>query len=291
MAPEWPRPHYRPFPSSRPSLFYLVFGDRPASDDLNISRVRHHVDKLQPELQVSRHPRESDPAWFDGWFSSAIGLEIPRVFGRDDAPAVYDAKHVTAVRGDFDDQDSLAYLRNTVGVVSAVAEASNAVAILDAYALTWWKPAEWRRRFVDASAFRITDHMFIAVSDEPRYRPGLWTHTRGMRKFGRPELQVKHLPGAYDESNPAIRDSGTLLGGLANYLAGGAVIDDGQTMRLDTYDASIVFFESPDELAPGKPMDNTVLEVCDIDPSTGLSSAGIPHLLERMGGRGAAREM
>ena len=282
MAPQWPRPHYRPSASSRPSLFYLVFGERPASDDLNVSRVRHHVDRLQPELAVSRHPRETDPAWFDGWFSSAIGLEIPRVFGADGAPAVYDAKHVAAVRGDFVDQDSLAYLRNTIGVVSAVAEAANAVAILDAHALTWWTPAEWRRRFVDASAFRIADHIFIAVSDDPRYRPGLWTHTRGMRKFGRPELQVKHLPGAYDESNPAIRESGNLLGGLANYLAGGAVVEDGDTMRLDSFDSSIVFFESPDGSMPEHAKDGVMLEVCDIDPATGLSSAGIPHLLEQM---------
>jgi hypothetical protein len=280
---DWARPHYRPLPSSRPALFYLVFGEAPASDALNISRVRHHVDAIQPELQVSRHPRHADPAWFDGWLSSAIGSEIPHVFGVECAPAVYDAKHVTAVRGEFDDPDSLAYLRNTIGVVSAVAEASNAVAILDAHALAWWRPADWRRRFVEASGFYIEEQVSIAVTEDPRFRPGIWTHTRGMRKFGRPELQVKHLPGAYDVSNPAIRDSGILINGLANHLAGGAVIEDGQTMRLQTYDSTIVFFESPDDSETAKHFNNAVLEVCDIDPDTGISGEGIPLLLERMG--------
>jgi hypothetical protein len=272
MASDWSRPHYKPS-ASRPSLFYLVFGEPPASDALNISRVRHHVDSIQPELQVSRHPRGQDPAWFDAWLSSAVGTEIGPVFG-DGAPAVFAAQHVTAVRGEFDDPDSLAYLRNTVGVVSAVTEAAAPVAILDAYSLTWWKPQDWRRRFVDESEFRVDDHVFIAVTDDPAARPGLRTYTRGMRKFGRPELQIKHLPGEYAVTNPAIRDSGNILSGLANHLARGAVIEDGGTMRLAAYDATIVFFASD-----GK---DDVLEVCDISSETGLSEAGIPNLLERM---------
>jgi len=279
---DWSRPHYRPSPASRPALFYLVFGEAPASDELNISRVRHHVDAIEPEVQVSRHPRDADPAWFDGWLSSAIGTEIPLVFGRDRAPAVYDAKHVTAVRGVFEDPESLAYLRNTIGVVSAVAEASDAVAILDAHALAWWRPQDWRRQLVETSEFRVEEQVSIAVTDDPRFRPGIWTHTRGMRKFGRPELQIKHLPGAYDVNNPAIRNSGTLINGLANYLAGGAVIEDGQTMRLESFDSTIVFFESPDASETARHFNNAVLEVCDIDPNTGISGEGVPHVLGRM---------
>ena len=34
----------------------------------------------------------------------------------------------------------------------------------DVPALTWWRPEEWRRRFVDRSEFRIGDHIFTAVS-------------------------------------------------------------------------------------------------------------------------------
>ena len=272
MSSDWSRPHYKPSPS-RPSLFYLVFGEPPASDALNISRVRHHVDRVQPELQVSRHPRGQDPAWFDAWLSSAVGSDIGPVFG-DGAAAVFAAQHVTAVRGEFDDPDSLAYLRNTVGVVSAVTEAAAPVAILDADSLTWWKPQDWRRRFVDESEFRIDDHVFIAVTDDPQAWPGLRTYTRGMRKFGRPELEIRHLPGEYAGTNPAIRDSGRILSGLANHLARGAVIEDGRTMYLAAYESTIVFFESH-----GKAHS---LEVCDINPDTGISSDGASHLLERM---------
>src|SRR5688500_10059871 len=119
LVPAWPRPHHKPS-ASRASLFYLVFGEPPAH--LNVKRARHHVDELPPQLQVSIHARADDPAWFDGWFSPPVGLELPHVFGGD-AKTVYQSGKVAAVRAEFNDPASLAYLRNTVGVVSAIAEA------------------------------------------------------------------------------------------------------------------------------------------------------------------------
>jgi hypothetical protein len=271
-VPDWPRPHYQPA-ASKASLFYLVFGEPPAH--LDVKRARHHVDELPPQLQVSIHARGDDPAWFDGWFSPPVGLELPHVFGGD-ADSVYKACKVAAVRAEFSDPASLAYLRNTVGVVSAIAEAG-AVAIFDVPALTWWRPEEWRRRFVDRSEFHIGDHIFTAVSDDPASPGELSLHTRGMRKFGRPELLVRHLPGPRDPDAPAVRDAAEVMDGLSNYLARGGSITDGETMRLDRYDATIVFFDS----TPARSGIETI-EICDINPSTGLSGEGIPHLLAKI---------
>src|SRR5438477_2621957 len=230
-VPDWPRPHYRPS-ASKASLFYLVFGEPPAH--LNVKRARHHVDELPPQLTVSIHGRGDDAAWFDGWLSPPVGLEIPHVFG-DDAAAVYRAARVAAVRAEFSDPGSLGYLRNTVGVVSAIAEAGS-VAIFDVPALTWWRPQEWRRRFVERSEFRLGDHIFTAVSDDPAAAGTLSMQTRGMAKFGRPELLVRHLPGPRDVDSPAVRGAAEVVDGVANYLARGGVIAGGETMRLDRYD-------------------------------------------------------
>jgi hypothetical protein len=273
-VPDWPRPHYQPS-GSRASLFYLVFGEPPAH--LNVKRARHHVDELPPQLQVSIHARGDDPAWFDGWFSPPVGLEIPLVFGAG-ADTVYRAPRVAAVRADFADPASLGYLRNSVGVVSAIAE-EGAVAIFDVSALTWWRPEEWRRRFVDRSEFHIGDHIFTAVSEEP-VGGTVSVQTRGMRKFGRPELLVRHLSGPRDPEAPAVRAASEVMDGLANYAARGGVLADGQTLRLDRYDSTLVFFDA----TPRRP-DWQTLEICDIDPSTGLSGEGIPHLLARLAAR------
>lgn len=270
--PDWPRPHHTPSPS-KASLFYLVFGEPPAH--LNVKRARHHVDELPIELTVSIHGRGDDAAWFDGWFSAPIGTEIPQVFGAD-AGHVYSANRVAAVRAEFDDPASLAYLRNTVGVVSAIAEAG-AVAIFDVPALTWWRPEEWRRRFVERSEFRIGDHIFTAISDDAGAAGEVSMRTHGMRKFGRPELLVRRLPGPRDLDGPAVRDAGEVMDGLANYLARGGTIADGGTMRLDRYDATIAFFDATPPRS-----DTEALEICDINPDTGLSGDGIPHLLAQM---------
>ena len=275
--PDWPRPHHKPSPS-KASLFYLVFGEPPAH--LNVKRARHHVDQLPPELTVSIHGRGDDPAWFDGWFSPPVGLEIPHVFGADAGP-VYKAGKVAAVRGEFPDPASLAYLRNTVGVVSAIAEAGS-VAIFDVPALTWWRPEEWRRRFVDRSEFHIGDHIFTAVSEDPAGT--LSMHTRGLRKFGRPELLVRHLPGPRDVDAPAVRDAAEVMDGLSSYLARGGVIADGGTMRLDRYDATIAFFDATPPRS-----DCETLEICDIDRGTGLSGEGVPQLLGRIAERRLVR--
>jgi hypothetical protein len=276
-VPDWPRPHHEPS-ASKAFLFCLVFGEPPA--DLNISRARHHVDQLPPELQVSIHARGDDPAWFDAWFSPPVGLEMPHVFG-EDAPKVAAAGRVAAVRAEFNDPDSLAYLRNTVGVVSAIAE-HGAVAIFDVQALTWWRPQEWRRRFVDRSEFAIGDHIFTAVSRDPGDASKTSLRTRGMAKFGRPDLLVRHLPGPAGVDNPAVARAAEVVDGLANYLARGGILSDGQTMHLARYDSSIVFFETPESKKRSDPSAQPPLEISDIDPRTGLSSEGIPHLLSKM---------
>jgi hypothetical protein len=278
-VPDWPRPHHKPAPS-KASLFYLVFGEPPAH--LNVKRARHHVDELPPQLQVSIHARGDDPAWFDGWFSPPVGLELPLVFGAG-ANAVYRTTQVAAVRAEFNDPADLAYLRNTVGVVSAIAD-SGAVAIFDVPALTWWRPEEWRRRFVDRSEFHIGDHIFTAVSEDPAAPGTLSLHTRGMRKFGRPELLVRHLPGPRDVDAPAVRDAAEVVDGLSNYLARGGVVADGETMRLDRYDATIAFFDATPPRS-----DCETLEICDINPATGLSGEGIPYLLSQISERRSQR--
>jgi hypothetical protein len=276
-VPDWPRPHHKPSPS-KASLFYLVFGEPPA--DLNISRARHHVDQLPPELRVSIHARGDDPAWFDAWFSPPVGLEMPHVFG-EEAPKVAAAGRVAAVRAEFNDPESLAYLRNTVGVVSAIAE-QGAVAIFDVQALTWWRPEGWRRRFVDRSEFAIGDHIFTAVSRDPGDESKTSLRTRGMKKFGRPDLLVRHLPGPADVDSPSVAHAAEVVDGLANYLARGGILSDGETMHLARYDSSIVFFEAPQLRRKSDPDERPPLEISDINSQTGLSGEGIPHLLAKM---------
>jgi hypothetical protein len=281
IVPDWPRPSFEP--SGRAAeLMYLIVGPPPAGG-LQISRKRHHVDRLEPALQISTHRRADDPAWFEGWFAPPLGGEIDMLFA--DPEAIRSADQLSVVRGTFGDPADLNYLRNTIGVVSAIAEAgaeAGAGAILDVNALAWWRPGDWRRQFVDGpSQFRIGDHVGVVVTDDPRHHPGLRTHTRGMKKFGRPELQIRHLPGEYSTRNPAVRNSGDILNGIASYLAQGAVIRDGQTMHLPNLDATVTFVETPDDSDTTRHFHNSALEICDFDPAQVEPQSGAPRLLEQ----------
>jgi hypothetical protein len=275
---DWPRPHFE-LSGRAAELMYLVVGPPPVGE-LQISRTRHHVNHIPSELQVSSHQRSDDRAWFEGWFAHPLGAEIDVHFLEPDR--VRSADQLTIVRGSFPDPTDLNYLRNTIGVVSAIADAGPAEAIFDVYALTWWRPGDWRQQFVGSpDAFRIGDHVGVIVTDDPQHHPGLWTHTRGMRKFGRPELQIRHLPGDYSTRNPAVRDSGDILSGIASYLAQGAVVRDGQTMHLPNLDATVTFVETPDDSDTTRHFNNAALEICDFDADNAEIGSGAPRLLEQ----------
>ena len=257
---------------------YIIVGP-PPQQPLKISRQRHHVEKVEPQIIVSMHNRADDPAWFDGWFQPPLGAEIDGLFVRPEE--IRSAEHLTVVRGEFPDPADLNYLRNTIGIVSAIADTLDTLAIFDVMAVQWWRLGYWRASFVDApSAFRIGEHIGIVVSDDPAHHPGLWTHTRGMIKFGRPELQIQHMEGAYSTTNPAIRSSGHVLNGVAAYLAQGAVVRDGQTMMLPETDAYVTFFESDDE-PTRKHFNNSALEIRDYDENAGEALQGASRLLEK----------
>jgi len=277
---DWPRPQFDPSaePSGREAeVFYLIVGPPPAQP-LAVSRHRHHLDRIERALNVSVHQRADDPPWFDAWFHGPLGSSIDGLFSNPDE--VRGAQMLTIVRGKFPDSPDLNYLRNAVGVVSAIADTPGTLAIFDALATNWWRLSEWREAFVDRSEFRIADHVFIAVTQDERHAPGIWTHTRGMIKFARPELQIKHIGGDYATSNPAIRASGNVLNGIASYLAQGAMLRDGQTMYLPDTDATITFVES-DDAATRKHFNNSAMEICDFNPRTALAAQGANRLLEK----------
>jgi hypothetical protein len=278
---DWPRPLSDPLadPSSaaRAELFYVVVGPPPVQP-LQVSRRRHHLDRLEPDLTISTHRRADDPAWFDAWFNGPLGWQIDGLFANPDELRA--APSLTVVRGTFPDAPDLNYLRNTLGVVSAIADTPGTLAVFDVPAINWWRLGEWREAFVDRSEFRIGDHIFVTVTDDARHHPGLWTHTRGMSKFARPELEIRHLPGDYDTRNPAIRASGNVLNGIATYLAQGATIRDGQNMHLPDTDA-VITFAHRDDAETRRHFNNSSLEISDFDDATGLAKQGAAELLRK----------
>jgi hypothetical protein len=57
-----------------------------------------------------------------------------------------------------------------------------------------YDPERWHREIFDPATPNVHKHVKILFSDEP---DGRWYHTRGLRKFGRPDLSVRGVPAEY----------------------------------------------------------------------------------------------
>src|SRR5947208_3591409 len=113
-----------------------------------------------------------------------------------------------------------------------------------------WSRPHWQPSGRAASPF------YFVVGDPPidglrvrasRHHVGLWSHTGGMRKFGRPALQVKHLPGEFGEHNPLVNLAGKMINDFAGRMARGKIIPDGWRMSYHEDEHAFAFVETPDD--------------------------------------------
>jgi hypothetical protein len=107
------------------------------------------------------------------------------------------------------------------------------VAILDPQTLSLLDADAWRRRFLVRDGAPIRSHVLIMrdAESEPDHS---WIHTRGMRKFGRPDISLRGVPDALSEH------AGILCEKLVELEALGAHFADGQTLDIDGLGASVV---------------------------------------------------
>jgi hypothetical protein len=129
------------------------------------------------------------------------------------------------LRGELGDYETLDYLRDTVGTLTALLE-HGGVGLLDAGSFRWYSPAQFREGLFAPGEPVPHRHVSILLSDEED-GDGQWVHTRGMRKFGRPDISVHHVSG---EDRSAVID---LCNRFIEMQALGAVVPDGQEIRMN----------------------------------------------------------
>ncbi len=280
MSKDWPRPGWTP--TGRPASVFCFIPGEPLSDGLQISRSRYHVEGVPESLALSAHARADSPEWFAGFFTRpGLGSGIEKALGAS-ATEVIGAARGIVVRGEFPDPPDLGYLRDSVGVVSALLDAGG-LAVLDLLACTWYSKVDWHGRFVERTGFRVEDHVVINSSDDDHLHPGLWVHTRGMRKFGRPDFQIKHVPGPWPDDNPMIRASGQLLNTLAAQACLGTAYGDGETVAFPGQRRRCTFRLTPDDIdSLSCHFGNEVLEIVDL--VRGKPGEGLTHLLSEIAG-------
>ena len=182
--PDWPRPYFVPGGDDA-FLLYLIFGDLP--EEPAVSRSKYRFGGLPGGIEITRHDSGSGPEqdrFRRGPEWERLQRERPEV-----AAAIRPDTQVTTVRGAIADPATLNFFRDVVGLIQCLLDCGG-VAVYDSLALKWWAPEEWREGAFESTTGAPQRHVTILSSP---LEDGEWLHTRGMRKYGRPDLSVRRV--------------------------------------------------------------------------------------------------
>ena len=225
--PAWQRPHWQASDEKILLQFY-VFGKFEA---VRVPSQDYGSDGLPPGLTATSHHHADLRSWEGYPLKAGMG----RMY-KADAPQAYqraiDAPEVIVVRGTLEDSPATGYLRDTLGVLAGMLDIGG-VAILDPQILSLLDAAVWRRHYLVRDGAPIRHHLLILCEGESE--PGrFWIHTRGMRKFGRPDVSIHQVPDV------AVDRAGALCEQMVELQALGAHFAEGQPLASEGMPAGAV---------------------------------------------------
>jgi len=220
-AAEWPRPYWQASDEQAVLLFF-VFGAFP--EDLAIPAARYGSPGLPEGVELQRFQNAVLARWEGYPLAGALGDVL-----REDNPEAFAearaAPHVIAIRGRFPDRENLDYLRDTLGVVAALIDVGGK-AVVDPQILSLFDATAWRDHYLVQGGAPPRHHVLILCSPEET-RGRSWVRTRGMRKFGRPDVSLTNVPDGEIDRAGALAERFVELGAL------GAHFDPSQIIEVD----------------------------------------------------------
>lgn len=233
----WDRIYYED--GNKPYIFYVIFGV--TSVDLNVSRKKHRVEEIPSDIQVIKYDKFDNKTYIEGFYEGYLGT-ILKEKDTNLYEKVKNSESCMIIAGEIDNDSNLEYIRNIIGIVQSVLE-QGALCVLDIQTFNWYTSSEWENEFFKNDEFNPFKHVVILVSkvDNSMY----WMHTRGMRKFGRPDISILNVP----EEN--INNSAQIVNRIIDLMSQGIVIYDNFKMNINGNKMSIQGsysndFENPD---------------------------------------------
>lgn len=212
--------------------------------------------------------------------------ERPERFGRnvlppngipDPAPEVVDELlHATwcyRIRVVISESDDLSYLARSLTTAASLARAVNGV-IRDVQTKLVFTPRE-ARKILKSPEFLISDHVLTHTLVDPDGGTGLWIHTHGMGKFGRPDIEMRAVPDQYEPL--AVHALLT----VADYMSQGAVVKPGETLQLGR---AFLTFTLASPVLGAEEFPNGVIRITDFDPETSAPAVGVLRWLTEVVG-------
>lgn len=218
----WDRKDYEENGGS-PFVFYVVYGA--FTDAPKISRNKYRCDGIPEGVELDAYDDEVRPEVRDGFMEGFLWEELQKA-NPELAEIIKKAPRCVVITGQPKEDTTLNYLRDIVGMITCFLD-EGCVGIFDPQMFKWWSPDEWRSRIFEPDGPAPRNHVVILSSEEEKAPGGTWLHTRGMRKFGRPDLSVHHVQV---EHRDAIVD---LINRYIDYQAFGGVIADDEEIKVE----------------------------------------------------------
>jgi hypothetical protein len=219
--PDWPRPRYRRGGGDA-QLHYMLFGDAP--EEFAIDGKTYRCKGIPAGMALDEYDRERQPAPFevlnDPHLLKAVQVEQEGLLS-----AARNSNQCILLHGTVTDPPTLNYLRDAVGLVQFLLD-NGSVAALDLQTLTWHSPESWREAIFGHAKPSPREHTVVLCSEDLESEGRLWYHTRGMRKFGRPDISVRAVPVNLRER------AEELCNRLIEHQAFGEIVADGQEIEL-----------------------------------------------------------
>lgn len=206
----WARPYFQEY-HQEPHLFYAVLGDFSVTEELQ---------EFAKTLPAKITCRLIEASYFrDGIIWDQLLQSDPQLADRAAA-----TEQAVVVQGTVDRQTNLDYLRASIDFLNYLTDVGGEV-VYDTYALAWFGKEAWNQRHTDGQLFNPFDHMILLNSPEDDGTH--WLHTRGMLKFGRPDISVRQVA---ESSIPSVKK---MIDRFITFTALGGVVEEGREVVME----------------------------------------------------------
>ena len=225
----WQRPHHVAV-DEHAFLLYWVFGAFQPGVEIDARRYRTRGLPAGISGQVYLHDsiRDTAPDPLADPMGAVLRAKAPGTFD-----AARNAPHAMLIRGELPDQRDLRYLRDVIGFIQSLNDAGG-VAVLDVQSLALRSAEQWREAEFEPDAPRALNEVVMLRSADEQHPGRAWLHTRGLRKFARPDLSITNVP------EDSLFNAQLLLERAADYLIAGGVFEHGREVRMSVAPPGLV---------------------------------------------------
>lgn len=205
-------------------VHYYIYGS--FQGPLETSRAKYRTDGLPGSCTIQMINRNQNPEEYHQLLDpNTYLIKELKATNPDCLKKIEASKDMAVISGTISDPGDLNYMRDIVGVIMSLLD-SGGVAVLDAQQWRWWTPDEFRNTMFTQSAPSPFDQVGILKSEDPDIPEAWWLRTVGLRKFGRPDINVHRVLPKYEDTTIK------MLNRFIEMEVQGAIVPEGQEIRM-----------------------------------------------------------